>query len=86
MLQVVGGFVACWLPFFVCYLMMPFVPPHTISEGLMSFLTWLGWVNSAINPFIYAFYNDDFRHAFWRLTCKILFKKHKRNDLSYLKN
>lgn len=84
--MVVGGFIACWLPFFICYLMMPFVPAKTISEGLMATLTWLGWVNSAINPFIYAFYNADFRIAFWRLTCKRLYKKYNKQDLSYLKN
>ncbi|PSN44207.1 Octopamine receptor [Blattella germanica] len=62
---VVGGFVACWLPFFIIYLLTPFVD---IPPMLMSFLTWLGWINSAINPFIYAFYSPDFRIAFWRLT------------------
>ncbi|XP_023718903.1 probable G-protein coupled receptor No18 isoform X2 [Cryptotermes secundus] len=62
---VVGGFVACWLPFFIIYLLTPFVQ---IPPILMSFLTWLGWINSAINPFIYAFYSPDFRIAFWRLT------------------
>uniref|UniRef100_A0A336M3E9 CSON011043 protein n=1 Tax=Culicoides sonorensis TaxID=179676 RepID=A0A336M3E9_CULSO len=83
--MVVGGFVICWLPFFICYLLMPFVKAGTISEDLMSFLTWLGWLNSAINPFIYAFYNTDFRIAFWRLTCKKFYNK-SRQDLSYLKN
>lgn len=36
---VVGGFVACWLPFFIIYLLTPFfqIPPM-----LMSLLTWLG--------------------------------------------
>lgn len=34
-----------------------------------------GWFNSAINPFIYAFYSADFRMAFWRLT----FRKCSRN-------
>ncbi|KDR18992.1 probable G-protein coupled receptor No18 isoform X3 [Zootermopsis nevadensis] len=62
---VVGGFVACWLPFFIMYLLTPFVD---IQPMLMSFLMWLGWINSAINPFIYAFYSPDFRIAFWRLT------------------
>lgn len=38
---VVGGFVACWLPFFILYLATPFVsvdPP----DVLMLALTWLG--------------------------------------------
>ncbi|XP_055904517.1 probable G-protein coupled receptor No18 isoform X2 [Eupeodes corollae] len=37
-------------------------------EGLMIVFTWVGWINCAINPFIYASYNPDFRSAFWRLT------------------
>ena len=36
---VVGGFVACWLPFFIIYILTPFVD---IPQMLMSFLTWLG--------------------------------------------
>ncbi|KAH0949370.1 hypothetical protein HN011_001146 [Eciton burchellii] len=66
---VVGGFVACWLPFFILYLATPFIPVEP-PNALMPALTWLGWINSAINPFIYAFYSADFRLAFWRLTCR----------------
>ncbi|XP_050685222.1 octopamine receptor 1-like [Leptidea sinapis] len=72
---VVGGFIACWLPFFVYYILTPFIPSNYVNEVLMYILTWLGWFNSAINPFIYAFYSPDFRLAFWRLT----FRKCKRN-------
>ncbi|XP_075210928.1 putative G-protein coupled receptor No18 [Lycorma delicatula] len=67
---VVGGFIACWLPFFVVYLASPFLEQGTIPQLLMTVLTWLGWLNSAINPFIYAFYSPDFRLAFWRLTLR----------------
>ncbi|XP_004529355.2 octopamine receptor-like [Ceratitis capitata] len=70
---VVGGFIACWLPFFICYLITPFLGEHQVSRTLAKGLTWLGWFNSAINPFIYAFYSVDFRAAFWRLTCKRFF-------------
>lgn len=74
---VVGGFVACWLPFFLYYLLTPFIPSNYVNSVVMYVLTWLGWFNSAINPFIYAFYSPDFRVAFWRLTIKKC-KKTKR--------
>lgn len=81
--MVVGGFIACWLPFFIYYLLIPFLPRDSVSEATMSFLTWLGWISSAINPFIYAFYNGDFRIAFWRLTFRKFCKN--QNNLALLK-
>lgn len=38
---VVGGFVACWLPFFILYLATPFIPVQP-PDALMPALTWLG--------------------------------------------
>lgn len=81
--MVVGGFIACWLPFFVYYLLIPFLPPDSVSESAMRALTWLGWISSGINPFIYAFYNTDFRIAFWRLTFRKFCKS--QNNLTLLK-
>uniref|UniRef100_A0A1B0BTM8 G-protein coupled receptors family 1 profile domain-containing protein n=1 Tax=Glossina palpalis gambiensis TaxID=67801 RepID=A0A1B0BTM8_9MUSC len=72
--MVMGGFIICWLPFFIYYLLIPFLPQYAVQQWLMSLLTWIGWVNCAINPFIYAFYNPDFRAAFWRLTCRHICK------------
>lgn len=71
---VVGGFIICWLPFFICYLITPFLPKNAINSTVNTALTWLGWFNSAMNPFIYAFYSVDFRAAFWRLTLRRFFK------------
>ncbi|XP_072159362.1 probable G-protein coupled receptor No18 [Bemisia tabaci] len=78
---VVGGFIACWLPFFIVYLINPFLPKGSIPPVLMACLTWLGWINSAINPFIYAFYSPDFRLAFWRLTLRHCTAKSQRNKM-----
>lgn len=79
---VVGGFIACWLPFFIYYLLAPFLPHESVSHSLSSFLTWLGWINSAINPFIYAFYSVDFRAAFWRLTLRRFFKNSNKSQFN----
>lgn len=79
---VVGGFIVCWLPFFICYLMNPFLPDKTIDPTLNAALTWLGWFNSAMNPFIYAFYSVDFRNAFWRLTFRRFFKNSSKAPYS----
>ena len=38
----VGGFVACWLPFFVVYLLTPFVAEGAVSDNLKLGFTWLG--------------------------------------------
>ena len=45
--MVVGGFVACWLPFFILYLATPFVPMEP-PDILMPALTWLGNYHKAV--------------------------------------
>lgn len=80
---VVGGFIGCWLPFFIYYLITPFLPRKQVDSVLMTFLVWLGWINSAINPFIYAFYSPDFRLAFWRLTFKHCTNSQHRTNFAF---
>ncbi|KAL2716188.1 D(2) dopamine receptor-like isoform X1 [Vespula squamosa] len=47
---VVGGFVACWLPFFILYLTTPFIPMEP-PDILMPALTWLGTDNHTLDKF-----------------------------------
>ncbi|KAG6440422.1 octopamine receptor [Manduca sexta] len=66
---IMGVFVVCWLPFFVIYLVIPFCASCCLSNKFINFITWLGYVNSALNPLIYTIFNMDFRRAFKKLLC-----------------
>ena len=62
---VVGCFTVCWLPFSVLYVLGLGVQVNSMA---MRMATWLGYLNSVVNPFIYAFYNRHFLDSFKRLT------------------
>lgn len=64
---IMGVFVLCWVPFFLVYIVIPFCPTCCPSNELMDFLTWLGYLNSALNPIIYTIFNLDYRRAFKKL-------------------
>ncbi|GAB1603954.1 octopamine receptor-like [Argonauta hians] len=72
---VVGCFIICWLPFFLVYVIDVFCTSCNITPTLLSIITWLGYVNSTLNPLIYAMYNTTFRTAFWNLTVGLCFAK-----------
>ncbi|XP_047365392.1 tyramine receptor 1 [Vespa velutina] len=64
---IMGVFVVCWLPFFLMYVIVPFCPACCPSIRLVYIITWLGYLNSALNPLIYTIFNLDYRRAFRRL-------------------
>lgn len=119
-----NSFIACWLPFFIHYLLVrllviaqnisevfskwPFfytvavlsqLEEHHRAESLdlgrldqqvclcfiYLFLIFMLFFSSysAINPFIYAFYSEDFRAAFYRLTFRRFCLVEKKKPYSY---
>ncbi|XP_072327336.1 dopamine receptor D4 related sequence [Scyliorhinus torazame] len=66
---VVGVFLACWTPFFVVHVMKVLCEACSIGSMLISVVTWLGYVNSAVNPIIYTAFNTEFRNVFQKLLC-----------------
>uniref|UniRef100_A0A3B4AQZ2 5-hydroxytryptamine receptor 7 n=1 Tax=Periophthalmus magnuspinnatus TaxID=409849 RepID=A0A3B4AQZ2_9GOBI len=67
---VVGAFTFCWLPFFIVSTARPFVcgvECSCVPLWLERTLLWLGYANSLINPFIYAFFNRDLRTTYSNL-------------------
>ncbi|KAM6407947.1 D(4) dopamine receptor [Rhynochetos jubatus] len=69
---VVGAFLFCWTPFFVVHITRALCKSCAIPTQVTSTVTWLGYVNSALNPIIYTVFNAEFRNFFrkvLRLLC-----------------
>jgi len=67
MAVIMAAFVVCWLPFFAIYVLFPFCGDacsDAVGERFVTFIVWLGYINSTINPIIYTVFNIDFRRAF----------------------
>ncbi|XP_041815282.1 trace amine-associated receptor 1-like [Chelmon rostratus] len=60
---VMGVFLMCWTPFFICF-SFNLLNDVSVSVAVIESLNWLTLSNSMLNPFIYAFFYSWFRSAF----------------------
>lgn len=79
---VIGAFVICWGPFFVLNLIFALCESCSpLPEESVVAAKWLHYVNSVLNPIIYACMNKDFRSAFKKLlsfSCSFLPGVHRQ--------
>ena len=64
---ITGAFVVCWLPFFVCALLMPLCSSCKFDDNMVAVFLWLGYFNSTLNPILYTIFSPEFRNAFQKL-------------------
>lgn len=65
---IMGCFCLCWAPFFITNVVDPFIN-YSVPWQMWTAWLWLGYINSGLNPFLYAFLNRAFRRAFLRILC-----------------
>ena len=64
MALIMAIFCLCWIPFTLMYVIRSFCSSCGINPHVQSFIIWLGYVNSTLNPLLYTIFNEDFRKAF----------------------
>jgi hypothetical protein len=60
---IMGAFTVCFLPYFVCFTVVAFCA-DCVNSQLMTGVTWIGYLNSTLNPFLYPLCNANFRRKF----------------------
>ncbi|XP_068235788.1 dopamine D2-like receptor [Palaemon carinicauda] len=69
---VLGAFLVCWVPFFTCNVLDAIsmkTGNTSLEPGMTAFVltTWIGYMNSFLNPVIYTIFNPEFRKAFKKI-------------------
>ncbi|GFO44153.1 inosine-5'-monophosphate dehydrogenase [Plakobranchus ocellatus] len=60
---IMGAFTLCFLPYFILYMVVAFCD-DCVSPGHVTTATWVGYLNSTLNPFLYPLCNANFRSKF----------------------
>ncbi|KAH7636479.1 hypothetical protein HUG17_10449 [Dermatophagoides farinae] len=63
---ILGAFILCWMPYIITYVVTAYCA-YCISLTVHQVTIWLGYLNSFLNPFLYALCNENFKHAFKKM-------------------
>ncbi|XP_039605620.1 trace amine-associated receptor 1-like [Polypterus senegalus] len=70
---VLGVFLLCWLPFFLCNIINPILN-HPAPPAMTNVLAWIGYMNSTFNPLVYGFFYTWFRKCLKIIVSGKIFK------------
>ena len=73
---VIVSYLICWFPFYVAWDIYAW-SPSLVPDWLYTFFFWMTYINSTLNPVLYAYTNRDFRKAFkliMKCSCKSMKK------------
>uniref|UniRef100_UPI00358E2E08 delta-type opioid receptor-like isoform X2 n=1 Tax=Myxine glutinosa TaxID=7769 RepID=UPI00358E2E08 len=72
-LAIVAVFIVCWTPIqiFVLIETLVGVPNSSAVHTIRFICIVLGYANSCLNPALYAFLDESFRHHFYKLFCTV---------------
>lgn len=74
---IMGAFTVCFLPYFVCFTVVAFCD-WCVGSQLMTTVTWIGYLNSAMNPFLYPLCNVSFRRKFRQMLNVVMMREKLR--------
>nr|UDW36580.1 allatostatin C receptor 3 [Homarus americanus] len=84
-LTVITAYVLCWLPYWVLQLILTFSMPKQVQSRVMIIFflisSSLSYINSAINPILYAFLSENFKKSFLK-ACTCAARKDINNALA----
>ncbi|XP_076351262.1 histamine H1 receptor-like isoform X1 [Tachypleus tridentatus] len=63
---IMGAFIMCWLPYIIIFIVTAYCE-DCIDPQIHTATIWLGYLNSTMNPFLYALCNDNFKRAFKKI-------------------
>ena len=70
-LMIILGFTgAAWVPSTIIFLKQIYNPSYVPNLELRAYVSWFSYLNSAVNPIVYALRSDRFRSTAYNLLCK----------------